>query len=359
MSSSSDLAGLIGAPELHAGAEATVELWERRGDGVAAVPYVAALTGADPQTLADAAAISVAGSPEAAHLLEGMGARIRMLNTAVSSSAERCEYAVRGPVLWAETITARANSLGSDDVFVCSTARRTFETVENRLLVAALESMAAALRAIAGPLGSQLTQDEATRVAKVAEEAQRWRRHPRLVSVRAGRITPRDTARLRGGHRLSRMGPILAVRRRATEPFDAADVARLADDDTRALHRFAAMVLGGLEQEGGAPDVLAVEEGAILGRGWSFRHPAGDLTGAPGVRYRGVPLLPPEGSRGDSRWWAAMPARSITIDGERDVARLLERLAARDRERTAERSGRRLPQRSASPSAYSSSSSSE
>jgi hypothetical protein len=75
-----------------------------------------------------------------------MELRIRTLPTTVATSSERCVNSVRGPIMWAETITARANALGNDDVFVCMTTARSFDTVENQLLVEALDSIAAASR---------------------------------------------------------------------------------------------------------------------------------------------------------------------------------------------------------------------
>lgn len=366
MSSWSDPAGIAGAsepqgvPRADGATDATVELWDRRAQGVSAPRYAAALTGADPERLAGAAAISLAGSPEASRLVEEMGTRIRMLNTTVTSHTERCEYSVRGPVLWSETLTARANSLGSEDVFICATSHRTFDTVENRVLVAALDAIAAAGRALQGPLRDRLAAGEAERIAEVAEQARRWRRNPRLERLRAGRITTRDIARVRGGHRLSRMAPVLAVRDRAAEPFTPDDVGRLADPGTRVLHRFAATVLRGLERHGLAPVGLSVDDrGALVGGGFSFRHPVSASLGPVGVRYRGVPLLPSPELRDGSEWWAALPTRGITIEDEGDVARFLERLDRRD---SAGGSGGRSTapgQRSASPSAYSSSSSSE
>jgi len=351
MSSSSDAVGLVGDAGPAGDAAWAVELWHRRGAGVPAVPFAAALTGTDGATLADAAAISLAGSREAERLLAEMATAIRMLNTGITTRAQRSEYAVRGPVLWAETLTARANSLGNDDVFVCATAERTFATVENRVLVAALESIAAASRALRGPLAGRLVESEAARVAEAAEAAQRWRRHPRLADVRAGRLTSRDESRLRTGHRRSRMARAFAVRARAAEPFDTRDVARLVHPGTPALHRLAMTVVEVLEQRSGSAVVLGVEDGGLHGAGLSFRHPATSVEGTPGVSYRGVPLLPPEEQRRGADWWSRLPERAITIGSEQDVLRLLERLARRDADRRAQRARRAARAQSSGSSA--------
>ena len=154
--------------------------------GVHATSYAAALIGDDVATLTDAVSITLAASPEAAALLDGMEFRVRTLPTTVHTSAERCVNSVRGPILWSETITARANALGNDDVFVCSTTSRSFDTVENRVLVGALEAIARAGRALRGPTGQKVPSDAAEQIASAAEEAANWRQHPRLVDIRAG-----------------------------------------------------------------------------------------------------------------------------------------------------------------------------
>ncbi len=123
----------------------------------------------DRIVLADALSISLAASEEAGALLDGMELRVRTLTTSVETQTERCVNSVRGPVLWSETLTARANALGNDDVFVCATPSRSFDTVENRVLVAALEAIAKAGKAIAGSTGEKVAPEEAERIAGVAE----------------------------------------------------------------------------------------------------------------------------------------------------------------------------------------------
>ena len=115
-----------------AAGRATAQLWNRRGRGVPAVAYAAALIGGDVGTLTDALSITLAASPEAATLLDGMELRIRTLPTGVDTHPERCIYSVRGPIMWSETITARANALGNEDVSVCSLTGRSFDTDSDR-----------------------------------------------------------------------------------------------------------------------------------------------------------------------------------------------------------------------------------
>ncbi len=53
------------------------------------------------------------------------------------------------------------------------------------MLVAALEAIARAERALRTPTGEKVDPLEHTRIAEVAAEA-RWRAHPRLVDIPAG-----------------------------------------------------------------------------------------------------------------------------------------------------------------------------
>jgi hypothetical protein len=309
------------------GDTATAELWRRRSRHSPAIPSAAALIGIDSVTLADATAISLAASEEAQALLDGMEVRIRTLKTTVATSAERCVYSVRGPVLWSETITARANALGNDDVFVCMTARRSFDTVENQVLAAALEAIARAGRALRGPTGARVDPMERDRLAAVADEAARWRAHPRLAEVRAARLNGRALARLRGGHRMARLAPVLAVRRRVAEPFVAEDLVGLADEPTRRYHELVLRVIDAVRAAGARVGPLLLSDGALWAGPVSFRHPAAAGGGVAGLAVRGRPVLPAEGMLDGAAWATALPADGVRIGSEQDLERLVADLS--------------------------------
>lgn len=312
---------------------ATAELWRRRAPRTPAVPSAAVLLGRGLETLTDALALSLASSPEATRLLDSMELLTRTLKSTISEVPERCISSVRGPVRWAETITARANALGNDDVFVCATSQRSFDTVENRVLVAALDSVARASRALKGPMGSMLSESHARRVAETADEAHRWRQHRRLAGIRASRVTGRDLARLRGGHRVARLAPVLAVTGRVAEPFGPDDVARLADERTAAYHGFVATVHDVLVERGLAPPAFRLSDGGLWSGALSFRHPAAGPHGAIGLVYRGIPLLPPTDVVDGARWADRLPSRGLTVGDRDDVHRVLDRIAAREQAR--------------------------
>ncbi|CAN5629510.1 hypothetical protein BH10ACT3_BH10ACT3_14640 [soil metagenome] len=306
----------------------TAQLWSRRVAGTNAVACAAALTGISIDVLSDALSISLAASEEAVALLDGMELRVRTLTTSIDTDTERCIYSVLGPVLWSETITARANALGNEDVFVCATPSRSFDTVENRVLVAALEAIGRAARALRGPMGSKVPPADAVRIGQVAEDARAWRRHHRLADVRSARRNGRDMARLRGGHRMARMAPVIAIRQRVAEPFIDEDLDGLADARTSRYLGFVLETMDALAQRFDGPRQLTYIDGGLWADDASFRHPGAAGETPPGLCYRGIPLLPPVALVEGARWASKLPGDGVRISTAGDLRRLLDRLSA-------------------------------
>lgn len=309
----------------------TAALWRHRAHGTPAIPFASALIGSDIGTLRDAVSLSLAASDEAAALLDGMELIVRTLTSTVESVPERCVFSVRGPILWSETITARANALGNEDVFVCTTSGRSFDTVENRVLVAALDAVARAGKALRSPTGERVHPRDARRIAAVADEARRWRAHPRLSDVSTRRLGGRDLARLRGGHRTARMAPVLAVRARVAEPFVAEDLAGLADVSTLVYHRFVGQALDHLVARQLISGPLSLSDGGLWVGAASFRHPAADGGTAPGLCYRGIPLVPARDVYADAWWADRVPVDAVEVHGTADLDRLIDRLTGATR----------------------------
>ncbi len=328
MSSSPELSPELSQEQRFAdGGRATGWLWESRGRSSPAVGTASALLGHDAATLNDAVSIALGASHEAQRLLDGMELRVRTLPTGVATDSERCVYSVRGPVLWSETITARANALGNDDVFVCAITNRSFDTVENRLLVSALDAISRAERALRGPTGAKVPEEDAARIAARAAEAASWRAHPRLKGVRARRVVGRDLSKLRGGHRMNRMADVLAVRKRVDEPFVAEDLIGLADPWTLRYHAFVLHVLGVLGRSLRLPTHHALSDAGLWWGSVSWRHPGVGGGTPPGLCYRGIPLLPPAGVLDGAPWADAVPCDGVRLlDGD-DLDRLGERLS--------------------------------
>ncbi len=307
----------------------TAQIWERRTRGSRSVPFAAALTGMDPLVLRNFVSISLAASREATELLAHMEFLFRTLTTTIATESERCVLSVRGPVLWSETITARANALGNEDVFVCGASSRSFDTVENRVLVEALEDIARARKVLRNPdLVTSLSEDVQRRAAVAAEEAAAWRNGPRLSEVSGRRLSSRDVTRMKGSRRLARMATVMALRERHAEPFAVDDVIAMSDPWTRELHDFALWVVSEVADHIRLPARLTYFEGGIWTGPISFRHPAA-AGGAPaGLAIRGIPLLPPSSRFEAAPWKSGFPKGGVVVSSKRDVARIVGRMGA-------------------------------
>lgn len=290
-------------------------------------------------SLRNSLSISLAASDEADEMLNQMEYVFRTLTTTTATDSERCILSVRGPILWSETITARANALGNEDVFVCGTSSRSFDTVENRFLVAALESIANAGRVLRSPeTVTSLPEDVCERARNAALRARKWRNEPRLADVPARRLTTRDAARLRGSRRLARLASVVAFCDRQSEPLEGQAVLDMCDDWTRRYHDFVLWVASEVATQTRLPARLTCFEGGLWAGPISFRHPSASGGTPAGLAIRGIPLLPPAGLVDGSPWQSELPSGGIVVSSKRDVERLMQRLAG-----PATKSGRQRP----------------
>ncbi|MGB6059439.1 MAG: hypothetical protein WBF71_14370 [Microthrixaceae bacterium] len=310
------------------GGASTADIWERRARGSRSIAFAAALTGVDMFSLRNLLTISLAASDEAEEMLKQMEHIFRTLTTTISTESERCILSVRGPILWSETITARANALGNEDVFVCGTSSRSFDTVENRFLVAALESIAKAERVLRSPeTVTSLPEEVCERARNAAMLAKKWRDGPRLADVAARRLTARDTARLRGSRRLARLASVVAFFDHQSDPLEAQAVIDMSDEWTRRYHDFVLGVATEVATHIRLPGRLTCFEGAVWAGPISFRHPSASGDAPAGLAIRGIPLLPPAGVVDGSPWQSDLPPGGIVVSSKRDIARLMQRLA--------------------------------
>lgn len=263
------------SPQRH-GSAATAELWSHRDRRIPAVAAAAALSGLPTPLLEDAARISFALSCELEALLDGMEQRLRALPSILAYVPERCVHSVRGPVMWSETTTARANSFGDTDVFVCRTVRRSFDCAENRLLVWLLDRASSAgrlLRRRSGHPDIALRMDpgELRRVEEIGARARAWRTSPRLAPI-PGRTPDRsERSRIR-----TRRAPgsdtsaLLAAWARARQPFSAQELASLCDESTSQLHQ---ALLRSFRAVGGAEFSFTSDRNTLSCCGVSWQHP--------------------------------------------------------------------------------------
>lgn len=264
-------AGLLGS------SGATAELWTHRDRRIPAVAAAVALTGLPVPLLEDAARVSFALSCEFEALLDGMQERTRRLPSVLEDRPERCVHSVRGPVMWSETITARANSFGEEDVFVCRSVRRSFDGPDNRLLVWLLERGSSAGRLLrrrssdTGIVG-RMDPGELRRAEEIGARARVWRTAPRIAGVPARRPNRTEMNRIRRSRSVGPETPALcAAWARALQPFSAQEVASLCDASTADMHREA---LEQFRSAGGAAFTLACSRNTLDVDGLHWVHPA-------------------------------------------------------------------------------------
>lgn len=272
---------------------ATAELWRRRDRRVPVIPAAAALTGADRASLQGAARVSFAASTEVEGLLASMADRVRSLPMALREELERCVHSVRGPVVWSETLTARANALGDEDVFVCRTVRRGFDGPENRLLVWLLGEVARAGRAVRGPIGEVMSAGDCRRVEEIAMAARRWRHHDRLVQVKGVKPAERELARSRHGRHARMLVELFEVRARWLQPFDGSDVEGLTDTGAAPRHLEALTLFDRVLASEGSQRLegsVTFADGALRCGPASFRHPKAQGEAPPWLGWEGEPV---------------------------------------------------------------------
>lgn len=258
-------------------AGATAELWLHRDRRIPAVAAAVAVTGLPAPLIEDAARVSFALSCEFEALLEGMQERTRQLPSVLEDHPERCVHSVRGPVMWSETITARANSFGDADVFVCRSVRRSFDCADNRLLVWLLERGSSAGRLLrrrsgASGIAKRMDPGELRKAEEVGARARAWRSAPRLAGIPARSPNHAELGRIRRKRAVgAETSVLLAARARARQPFSAEELASLCDGTTSGMHE---QVLEAFRVAGGADFTLACSRNTLSCGGVAWRHPA-------------------------------------------------------------------------------------
>ncbi len=248
------------------------DLWQRLARPMEVSSTVSALVGLPLKEVQQLAGIKIAASPEADQLLDSFPRTIRSLATSMQQQAERCIGSLRGPVLWSETISARAASFGNPDVFVCQTPSRAYDIDENRVLVWALLQVAeAAERAIEGTSSRQ--DDRIMKaVRRNGSDAARFAEHPSLSAVARQRPKLRALKRTRAGRKRDAYMPALNALDRAAEPLTAEDVRLLCDERTRVQHEVLMKLCHRLERHGNRLPEFRVERGALYSGPVQYYH---------------------------------------------------------------------------------------
>src|SRR3954470_20404347 len=108
----------------------TTRIWGAFDPDVAHKARLPILCGVPPQITDDVVLVSAARSRPAARLVARTPTILRTLAHQTTTHSERCVGPVRGPIQWAETITAWSSGVGVDDVFICVSPRRDFDVPE-------------------------------------------------------------------------------------------------------------------------------------------------------------------------------------------------------------------------------------
>jgi hypothetical protein len=251
----------------------------------------AALLGLAPRVTRQLLATILAISDEAEGLLGAMPEVLRSLMIATTDRPTRCVGEIRGPILWGETVAARAASAGDPGLFVCATTTRSYDTDQNRVLAGALEIVARTGRLAGAGIGLDMgAGDVAPRARHNGRAASRFLEHPALNQVKATRPTGRELKRVRAGSRRRTYGPALALLRRAAEPLGPALLHAFADARTRAQHDLLAAVLLQVESTTGRAPTLTSEGAALTSGPVRFRHPgsACSVSSAAGITIEDV-----------------------------------------------------------------------
>ncbi|GIU83461.1 MAG: hypothetical protein KatS3mg008_0236 [Acidimicrobiales bacterium] len=257
--------------EVRLQARGSLELiWGRLARPFDPAEVVEALLGVSLQDARGLVGVALATSREAEELLRGMNASIRGLVSSTTAS-ERCLGEVRGPVLWSETASARGSSHGAEDLFVCLTPTRAYDTPENRMVVAALDLVwHAAREARHDSFGGESRREEAYRRG---EAARRWLQYPTLRGVPPERPRPRTLQRVRKSKRRWVYEPALALLEKAQVPLEPEELVSLADVPTLRRWWLLAEIVATLESVGRELPPFRVEDGVLLSGPVLFRHP--------------------------------------------------------------------------------------
>jgi hypothetical protein len=244
---------------------------------------LSALVGEAPAAITQGVGLAMATSHEAQVLLAGMPATVRSLATSLQAHNQRCIGELRGPVMWSETMSARASSFGDRDLFICATPSRAYDIDENRILVAALGIVRDAGRdatdRVTGPL-----DDPVLRLArKVGSAAGRWLDHPSLSPISRVRPNPRALRRTRSGKHRKTYQPALDLLDRAADPISAEEAFRWCRPIVHDRHRLLMGLVDRLEQDDRRQvPLFRAEHGALLAGPLVFyagRHDGAGLSG--------------------------------------------------------------------------------
>ncbi len=246
------------------GYDALDDLWLRLARPFEVTATVAALTGISPKEVRKRVGAALALSTQAEALLDQFPYTIRSLATSMKSQAERCVGELRGPVLWSETMSARASTFGANDVFVCSTPSRAYDIDENQVLKWALKKLSDAAEDALEGESAHVESQVFRRVRRNGNDAARFAEHPSMARVSLRRPNMRTLKRTRSGKKAKAYLPAIDFIALTLEPVNTDFVRTLADDYSTRQHRLLMEVVHTLEDrtDNRLPE-FRIEQGAL------------------------------------------------------------------------------------------------
>jgi hypothetical protein len=215
----------------------------------------------------------IAISDEAQALLAHMPKTMRSLATSMQTHAQRCTGDVRGPILWSETMSARASSNGAEDVFVCATPARAYDITENQVLVSALDGIRQAAVDSAIVSDQEYDDDSLRRARAQGERARHYLQHPSLRSVSLKQPDGRALKRTRSGKSRKSYQPALDMLERLNDPITVEELLPYVDRRTRAQHDVLMSLVDKLEGGGSRLPPFRAEAGVLYAGPLQYRHP--------------------------------------------------------------------------------------
>lgn len=267
----------------------------------------------------------IAASDEATALVQAMPSLIRSLSISTISVPERSIGAVRGPILWSETLSARAASAGDPAVFVCATSNRAYDTDENRVLVLALRSIQRGGRDV-DHLHRLGDDDHEGFVAARRNSmlATRFLEHRALSSVTEVRKAGRALQRVRNS-RSRNYGPALDMIQKVAEPLSPEELRTYCDSRTTAQHDLVVAVLDHVRSMNVPIAPFTVVDGELRTGSIRYRHARCRRGAGPGGIFLGsirvdVPESLTAVDPGDRSAAPTSPiTRSFVVTSRRDV----------------------------------------
>jgi len=250
-----------------------LDLWARLIRPFDVVRTVSAITGLSNSVVSQLVGVAIAGSTEANRLLDELPKSIRSLATSMTTQNERCKGELRGPVLWSETMSARASSFGDPDLYVCMTPSRAYDVDENRVLVSALVAVRDAAKDATENTPLRQQEDKQLRAVKRnGNDAGRFVEHPSLQRVSRERPKARAIKRTRSGKKAKVYEPAVAMLERAANPLTAEDVRSWCDKRTLAQIALLMGVAHRLELTGNTLPAFRSERGALFSGPVQYYH---------------------------------------------------------------------------------------